>query len=62
MQARVASAKWFIKSIYDRQRTIQKVTEAIVCRQRPFFETGPEALRPMILRDIADDVGMSESR
>jgi RNA polymerase sigma-54 factor len=60
-RARVASATWFIKSIYERQRTIQKVTEAIVRRQRDFFEVGPEALRPMILRDIADDIGMCES-
>ncbi len=60
-RAKVAAARWFIKSIYDRQRTIQKVTEAIVRRQRPFFETGPEALRPMILRDIAGDVGLCES-
>jgi RNA polymerase sigma-54 factor len=60
-RAKVATATWFIKSIYERQRTIQKVTEAIVHRQRAFLETGPEALRPMILRDIAGDVGLCES-
>lgn len=60
-RTKVAMAKWFIKSIYDRQQTIQKVTEAIVRRQRDFFEAGPEALRPMILRDIAGDVGVCES-
>lgn len=60
-RAKVAMATWFIKSIYERQRTIQKVTEAIVHRQHAFLETGPEALRPMILRDIAGDVGLCES-
>jgi RNA polymerase sigma-54 factor len=60
-RAKVAAATWFIKSIYERQRTIQKVTEAIVDRQRAFLEAGPEALRPMILRDIAGDVGLCES-
>src|SRR5262245_28730409 len=60
-RAKVAAATWFIKSIYERQRTIQRVTEAIVSRQRDFFEAGPEALRPMVLRDIAGDVGLCES-
>jgi RNA polymerase sigma-54 factor len=61
VRAKISAAKWWIKSIYDRQQTIQKVTEAIVQRQRDFLDHGRAHLRPMTLRDIADDVGMSES-
>ena len=60
-RARVAAAKWFLQCIYERQRTILKVTEAIVARQRDFFEYGRQALRPMILRDVAEDIAMCES-
>jgi RNA polymerase sigma-54 factor len=60
-RARVAAAKWFLRCIYERQRTILKVTEAIVARQRDFFEYGRQALRPMILRDVAEDIRMCES-
>jgi RNA polymerase sigma-54 factor len=60
-RANVAAAKWFIRSIYERQRTILRVTEAIVARQRDYFERGRGLLRPMLLRDVAGDVGMSES-
>src|SRR5690606_37165657 len=55
------SAEWLIKSIRQRQRTIFKVTESIVRRQRDFFEYGVEHLKPMILKDIAEDIGMHES-
>lgn len=55
------SAHWLIKSIQQRQRTIVKVTESIVRFQRDFFERGVEHLRPLILRDVADDIGMHES-
>jgi len=61
VRARVEAAKWFIQCVYERQRTILKVTEAIVERQRDFFEHGRQYLRPMILRDVADDVGVCES-
>ena len=61
VRVRVEAAKWFIQCIYERQRTILKVTEAIVERQRDFFEHGRQYLRPMILRDVADDVGVCES-
>jgi RNA polymerase sigma-54 factor len=60
-RAKVTAAKWFIKGIYGRQQTILKVTEAIVQRQRDFFERGPQYLRPMILTDVASDVGVSGS-
>lgn len=58
---KLQSAVWLIKSIHQRQRTIYKVAESIVKRQREFFDKGPSYLRPMILRDIADDIGMHES-
>jgi RNA polymerase sigma-54 factor len=52
---------WLIKSIHQRQRTIYKVTESIVKHQADFFEKGPGFIKPMILRDIANDIGMHES-
>jgi RNA polymerase sigma-54 factor len=61
VQDKLRSAVWLIRSIHNRQKTIFKVTEAIVRRQRDFFEKGVHFLRPMILRDVADDIGMHES-
>lgn len=61
IQDKLRSALWLIKSIAQRQRTIYKVTESIVRHQRDFFEKGPGFIRPMILRDIANDIGMHES-
>src|SRR5690606_4603943 len=52
---------WLIKSIHQRQRTIYKVAESIVKHQLEFFEKGSEFLKPMVLRDIANDIGMHES-
>ena len=61
IQEKLKSASWLIKSIQQRQRTIFKVTESIVKRQMEFFDTGIEHLKPMILRDIADEIEMHES-
>lgn len=61
IQDKLRSAVWLIKSIHQRQRTIYKVTESIVKHQQDFFEKGPEHIKPMILRDIANDIGMHES-
>jgi RNA polymerase sigma-54 factor len=61
VQDKLRSAMWLIRSIHNRQKTIYKVMEAIVRRQRDFFDKGVEALRPMILKDIAVDIGMHES-
>ncbi|MCC6276348.1 MAG: RNA polymerase factor sigma-54 [Oligoflexia bacterium] len=61
IQDKLRSAVWLIKSIHQRQRTIYKVTESIVRHQRDFLDKGLEHLRPMILRDIANDIGMHES-
>ncbi len=58
---KVKSAEWFIKSLYQRQRTIYKVMESILKFQRDFFERGPQYLKPLILRDVAEDIDMHES-
>ncbi len=58
---KLKSAEWLIKSIRQRQRTIFRVTESIVKRQRDFFDQGVEHLKPMILKDIAEDISMHES-
>jgi RNA polymerase sigma-54 factor len=55
------NAEWFIKSIEQRQRTIYRVMESLLKFQRDFFEEGPAAMRPLILRDVAEDIGMHES-
>ena len=61
IQDKLRSAVWLIKSIHQRQRTIYKVTESIVKHQKKFFDQGPAFIKPMILRDIANDIGMHES-
>lgn len=55
------AATWLIKSLYQRQRTLYKVTESIVKHQKAFFEHGVTHLSPLILKDIADDISMHES-
>ena len=58
---KVRSASWLIRSLYQRQRTLYKVVESIVKHQQPFFRDGVTKLAPLILKDIADDIGMHES-
>ena len=58
---KIRSAVWLIKSLDQRQRTIYKVAESIVRQQREFLDFGIEQLRPMVLRDVADDISMHES-
>ena len=55
------NAEWFIKSIEQRQRTIYKVMESLLKFQHDFFEKGPSAMKPLILKDVAEDIGMHES-
>ena len=55
------AAAWLIKSIQQRQRTIYKVAKSIIRFQREYFDRGIEYLRPLVLRDIAEDIGMHES-
>ena len=57
----VRNAEWFIKALHQRQRTIAKVMESILKFQYDFFERGPAYLKPMVLRDVAEDIGMHES-
>jgi RNA polymerase sigma-54 factor len=54
-------ALWLIKSIHQRQRTIYRVTKSIVKFQRDFFDHGIEHLKPLVLRDVAEDIEMHES-
>jgi RNA polymerase sigma-54 factor len=58
---KMRSALWLIKSIHQRQRTIYKVSKSIVKFQRDFLERGIEYLKPLVLRDVAEDIGMHES-
>ena len=58
---KVRSATWLIKSIHQRQRTIYKVMQSIIRYQRDFFEKGINYLKPLNLRDVADDIEMHES-
>ncbi|OFZ54163.1 MAG: hypothetical protein A2328_02360 [Bdellovibrionales bacterium RIFOXYB2_FULL_36_6] len=61
VEDKLRAAMWLIKSIHNRQRTILKVAEAIVSKQQEFFKKGVNFLKPMILRDIANEIGMHES-
>ena len=61
IQEKLRSAVWLIRSIHQRQRTIYKVTESIVKFQREFLDKGIAHLKPLILRDVAEDIGMHES-
>lgn len=61
VQEKLRSAMWLIRSIQQRQSTIRRVTESIMRFQRPFLEKGISHLRPLVLRDVAEDVGMHES-
>jgi RNA polymerase sigma-54 factor len=61
IKEKMRSAIWLIKSLDQRQRTIYKVADSIIRQQREFLDHGIEHLRPMVLRDVADDIGMHES-
>jgi RNA polymerase sigma-54 factor len=58
---KLRGALWLMKSIENRQRTIEKVALAILKFQPEFFKRGPQYLRPMILKDVASEIGMHES-
>jgi RNA polymerase sigma-54 factor len=58
---KLRNAQWLIRAIEQRRKTIIRVTECIVEKQRDFFEKGVAHLKPMILRDVAEAVGMHES-
>ena len=58
---RLKAASWLIKSIHQRQQTIYRVTESIVKFQEAFLDHGIEYLKPLVLKEVADDIGMHES-
>lgn len=61
IQEKLKSAAWLIKSIQQRQRTIYRVTESIIRFQKGFFDDGITKLKPLVLRDVAEDISMHES-
>lgn len=61
LKTQMQEAKWFITNLQQRFATILRVSQAIVDRQRNFFEHGEVAMRPLVLREIADEVGLHES-
>ena len=61
LSSQLQEAKWLIKNVQQRFDTILRVSQAIVDRQRHFFEHGEVAMRPLVLREIAEAVGMHES-
>jgi RNA polymerase sigma-54 factor len=61
LQQRLQEARWFIKNIQQRFDTILRVSNAIVERQKNFFTHGALAMRPLVLREIADELGLHES-
>jgi RNA polymerase sigma-54 factor len=61
IQEKLRSALWLIRSIHQRQRTIYKVAKSIVKFQRDFLDNGIQFLKPLVLRDVAEDIQMHES-
>ena len=61
LKSQLQEARWLIRSLEIRNETLLKVATSIVSRQTEFLEHGDEAMRPMILRDVADEIGMHES-
>jgi RNA polymerase sigma-54 factor len=61
LQQALVDARWFVKSIAQRFDTILRVSRCIVDRQHAFFDKGPLALKPMVLREVADELGLHES-
>jgi len=61
IQEKLRGALWLIRSIEQRHSTIIKVTESIIKFQQDFFEKGVESLRPLVLKEVAEDIGMHES-
>jgi RNA polymerase sigma-54 factor len=61
LRSQLQEARWLIKSLQSRAETILKVANAIVRTQSAFLDYGPEAMRPLTLREVAEEVGMHES-
>ena len=61
LKGQLQEARWLLKSLEQRDQTVLKVARVIVDRQEAFLERGPEAMRPLVLREVADEIGMHES-
>lgn len=61
MKGQLQEARWLLKSLQSRAETLQKVADVIVRRQSAFLDYGPEAMHPLVLREVAEEVGMHES-
>jgi RNA polymerase sigma-54 factor len=61
LRSRLQEARWLIKSLQTRADTVLRVAQAIVRQQSAFLEYGPEAMRPLTLREVAEELGMHES-
>ncbi|EQD25604.1 MAG: RNA polymerase, sigma 54 subunit, RpoN [Leptospirillum sp. Group IV 'UBA BS'] len=61
LEEKMRSAQWFLKSVDQRRRTILRVGESLLKHQEEFFRKGPSALRPLVLRTIAQELGLHES-
>ncbi len=61
LKSQLQEARWLIRSLEIRNETLLKVATSIVSRQVAFFEQGDEAMKPMVLRDVAEEIGMHES-
>jgi RNA polymerase sigma-54 factor len=61
IQEKIKAGQWLMKSIEQRQKTIYKVTKSILRFQRSFFEKGIHYLKPLVLKDVAEDIDVHES-
>lgn len=61
IQDKLKSALWLIRSIHQRQKTLYRVTKSIVKFQRDFLDKGVQQLKPLVLRDVAEEIGVHES-
>src|SRR4029077_20249942 len=61
IREKLSAAQWLIRSIHQRQSTLSKGTHSIVRFPSGFFDRGVKALRPLVLKDVANDIGMHES-
>jgi len=61
VEEKLRRATWLIKNLYRRRRTLERVMESILRLQRDFFEKGPRHLKPLVLRQVAEDMGVHES-
>ena len=61
LRSQLQEARWLVRSLEIRNETLMKVATSIVSRQQEFLEHGDEAMKPLVLRDVADAIGMHES-